>query len=115
MKGLIIEKQLASSPEPLFAIRWIQVLKWRQMAEDGACCLYREDKIQVGNHHGDARQKGKTKPKATDAAAKCRSDPVNQSGNKTNKHGCCHVIVSETREDKKIGNVSPSKGKDNCQ
>lgn len=85
------------------------------MAEDGACCLHREDKIEVGDHHGDAGQKGKPKAKATDAAAKRRSDPVDESGDKMKKHGCCHVIVSQTRGDKKIGPVSPSKGKDNCQ
>lgn len=116
MKGLIIENQLASSPEPLFAVRGIQgLLKWRQMAEDGACCLHSEDKVEVGSHHGDAWEKGKAKPKTTDAAAKCHSNPISESGNKIHKHDCCHVIVTRTQEDKKLGNGSPSQGKDNCQ
>lgn len=105
MKGLlIIDKQLASSPEPLFAIRWSQDLpRWRQVAEDGACCLHSEDKVEVGNHHGNARQKGKTKPKTADAAAKCCSNPVNESGHKINKHAGCCLIVTQKQKVKKIG------------
>lgn len=90
------------------------LLGWRRAAEDGACCLHREDKVEVGDHHGDARQKGKPEPKTTDAAAEGCRNPVDESGKK-GAAGCCRVTVTHKQEVTKTAGVSPSKGKDDCQ
>lgn len=92
-------KEGFSSPEPLLAIRWRQeVCRWKRVAEDGARCLHCEDKVEVGNHHGDARQKGKPKPKTTDAAAEGCRNPINESGNNTKPHGGCCVMVTQKQK-----------------
>lgn len=48
------------------------------MAEDGARRLHREDEVEVGEHHGDARQEGQAKSKTTNTAAESRRHPVDQ-------------------------------------
>lgn len=106
-----------SSPEPLLAISWKQgLLGWRRLAEDGACCLHCEDKVEVGDHHGDARQKGKSKPEPTDAAAEGCRNPINESGNNRKRHvGVSWLPRNRKWEVTKTARVSPSKGKDHCQ
>lgn len=99
-------KEGFSSPEPLLAISCSQDLfGWRRVAEDGACCLHCEDKVEVGDHHGDARQKGKPEPKTTDAAAEGCRNPVDESGNNTERQA---VVVSRSPTNRKLQRLPAS-------
>lgn len=78
MRWLLITHHL-SSPESLPASRWSQCIhRSRWEPENGACCLHREDEVDVGDHHHQTGQEGKAKTKTTDAAAEGCSHPVNQ-------------------------------------
>lgn len=85
------------------------------MAEDGACCLHGEDKVEVGDHHGDARQKGQPEAKTTHAAAEGCRNPINESGNINGMVVLSWLPRNRKWERTKTASVSPSKGKDNCQ
>lgn len=46
--------------------------------ENGTRRIHREDEVEVCSHHDDTWQEGDAKTKSTNAAAKCRGDPVRQ-------------------------------------
>lgn len=76
--GRLLISDWLSSPESLSARGRSQRLRKRRAAEDGARRLQREDEVEVGEHHGDARQEGQAKSKTTNAAAESRRHPVDQ-------------------------------------
>lgn len=75
-----------SSPEPLPAGGGQHLLRRRREAEDGPRCLHREDEVQVGDHHGDARQEGEAETKTPNTAAESRGHPVNKPGDTKQTH-----------------------------
>lgn len=93
LTGRILATAPPSSEEPLPPAggRSLGVLDARRRAEDRPRRLHREDEVEVGDHHDEARQEGEAEPEAPHAAAERRRHPVNQPADTKQTHP--HVKV----------------------